>query len=91
VVATAFPRRGQAELAFYPCARSFSTLLFVDLDVAARYGPSITVGEIIWSGYAHEKRVLARTRISIITGVYRVPVTGLLVDLSVALEGSAVA
>jgi len=63
----------------------------VDLDVAARYGPSITVGEIIWSGYADEKRVLARTRCSIITGVYRIRVAGLLVDLGVALEDSAVA
>jgi hypothetical protein len=50
---------------------AFSTLLFVDLDVAARYESSITVGEI-WSGDADEKRVFACTGISIIAGVYGV-------------------
>src|SRR6266446_9498372 len=52
-----FAETRAAEPALHSRARSFSTLLFVDLDVAARYEPSITVGEI-WSGYADEKRVL---------------------------------
>ncbi len=85
-----FAETGQTELDLHSQARSFSTLLFVDLDVAARYEPAIIVGEI-WSGYADEKRVLARTRFSIITGVYRVRVAGLLVQLGIALEGSAIA
>ena len=90
VVASALPRRGQAELARHPRARSFSTLLFVKLDVAARYEPFIAVGEIC-SGHADEERVLASTRLSIITGVYSVRVAGFLVHLGIALERPAVA
>ena len=60
------------------------------LNVAARYEPSITVGEI-WSGYADEERVLARTRFSVITGVYSVRIAGFLVHLGIALERFAVA
>ncbi len=77
-------------LGFYGDSSAVFALLFVDLDVAACNEPSITVGEI-WSGYADEKRVLAGTRIGIITGVYRVGVAGLLVHLGIALKGSAVA
>src|SRR5712691_8169022 len=65
-------------------------LLAVDLDVAARYEPSVTVGQIR-SGDADEKRVLARTRISIIAGVYSVLVAQLLIHLGIAFEGCAVA
>ena len=65
-------------------------LLFVDLDVAARYESSVTVGEIC-SGYADEERVLARARFSIIAGVYSVCVARFLVHLGVALERPAVA
>jgi len=65
-------------------------LLLVDLNVAAGDEPSIAVGEIR-SGYADEKRVLARTRVSIITGVYSVAVTQFLVHLGVALECPTVA
>ena len=79
-----------AELALHSLARSFSALLFADLDVATRYGPSVTVGEIL-SGYADEKRVLARTRLTIITGIYRVSVAQFLVHLGITLERPAVA
>ena len=85
-----FAETRAAEPALHSRARSFSTLLFVDLDVAARYEPSIAVGGIR-SGDADEKRVLARTRFSIIAGVYSIRVAQFLVHLGVALEGSAVA
>ena len=59
------------------------------LNVAARYEPSITVGEI-WSGYTDEKRILSSARFSIITGVYRVLVAQFLVYLGIAFECRAV-
>src|SRR5207245_591319 len=62
-----------------------------DLDVAVGNGTSIVVREIHRSGYADEKRVLARARLSVITGVDRVLVAQFLVHLGIAFEGAAVA
>jgi len=77
VVASALPRRGRLKSPAIAILERevFPLLLFVNLDVAARYDPSVAVGEI-WSGHADEERVLARIRLSIITGVYSVRVAG---------------
>src|SRR5712692_2238081 len=70
--------------------QQLAVLLLVDLDVAASDGTSIAVREIHRSGYADEKRVLARARLSIITGVHRVLVAQFLIHLGIAFEGRAV-
>jgi hypothetical protein len=73
-----------------PRARAWMGLFFVDLDVAFGDEASVAVREVR-SGDADEKCVFARTRISIITGIYSVRVAWLLVHLGVTLERPAVA
>jgi len=63
-------------------------LLAVDLDAAGNES-SIPVGEIR-PAYADEKRVLARTRLAIVTGVDVVVVARLLIDFGASLKSCTV-
>src|SRR5713226_9705282 len=85
VVASALPRRGPAEPALHSRTRSFSTLLFVDLDVAAGDETSIAVGEIR-SGDADEKSVFASAGVGVVAGAHPEAVARLPIDLCFFFE-----